>query len=181
MTPAARSRLATRSRLLEAARVRFQEHGFDGTTVRDIAADAGVDPALINRYFGSKEGLFTEITLADVSLGSLLDGDRSTVGYRMAAELTSKETSPGMETVMRSLGNPAVAERYEAELHDRFVVPLASWLGGRDAQTRAGLLVSILNGIAVSNAVLGQRSLTTAKPSVTAKRLGTVLQSLIDG
>ncbi len=181
MTPAARSRTATRSRLLEAARLRFQEQGFDGTTVRDIATDAGVDAALIKRYFGSKEGLFTEITLADVSIGRLLEGERSTVGYRMAAELTGKETSPGMETVMRSLGTPAVADRYEAELHERFVVPLAAWLGGRDARLRAGLMVSVLNGIAVSNAVLGQRSLSDAKSSAMTKHVGAVLQSLIDG
>lgn len=177
----ARSRSATRTNLLSAARIRFQEHGFDGTTVREIAADAGVDAALIKRYFGSKEGLFTEITLADESLADLLTGDRATVGHRMAERLATKETSPGMETVMRSLGNPAVAERYELELHDRFVVGLAKWLGGRDALVRAGLIVSVLNGIAVSTTVLGQRSLRDAKQSALIKHLGAALQSLING
>jgi AcrR family transcriptional regulator len=181
MTSVPRSRSATRTNLLNAARARFQEHGFDGTTVRDIAADAGVDAALIKRYFGSKEGLFTEISLADESLGDLLTGERATVGFRMAERLANKETSPGIETVMRSLGNPTVAERYEQELHDRFVVGLTEWLGGRDAQVRAGLIVSMLNGIAVSNTVLNQRSLREAKPAAVSKHLGAALQSLIDG
>jgi AcrR family transcriptional regulator len=181
MTPVVRSRSVTRTNLLNAARIRFQEHGFDGTTVREIAADAGVDAALIKRYFGSKEGLFTEITLADESLSDLLTGDRATVGFRMAETLTTKKTSPGMETVMRSLGNPTVAERYEVELHERFVVGLADWLGGRDARVRAGLMVGVLNGIAVSTTVLGQRSLREAKPSALTKHLGATLQSLIDG
>jgi AcrR family transcriptional regulator len=57
---AGRSRDAanTRQRLLESARRRFAHHGYSATTSRDIAADAGVNVALINRYFVSKEGLF---------------------------------------------------------------------------------------------------------------------------
>jgi AcrR family transcriptional regulator len=48
----------TRLSLLQAARLRFAREGYAATTVRDIAADAGVNVALINRYFTSKEGLF---------------------------------------------------------------------------------------------------------------------------
>lgn len=48
----------TRRQLLEAARLRFARDGYGATTSRDIASDAGVNVALINRYFGSKEGLF---------------------------------------------------------------------------------------------------------------------------
>ncbi|ROQ38693.1 TetR family transcriptional regulator [Frondihabitans sp. PhB188] len=57
---ASRSRDAekTRQALLESARSRFAHDGYAATTVRDIATDAGVNVALINRYFGSKEGLF---------------------------------------------------------------------------------------------------------------------------
>lgn len=60
MTIAARPRDAaqTRQELLRAARVRFARDGYRSTTVRDIAADAGVNVALISRYFGSKDGLF---------------------------------------------------------------------------------------------------------------------------
>lgn len=55
----------TRQLLLESARRRFARDGYSSTTVRDIAADAGVNVALINRYFTSKEGLFEEcLTLA---------------------------------------------------------------------------------------------------------------------
>ncbi|GGM62925.1 TetR/AcrR family transcriptional regulator [Microbacterium saperdae] len=54
----ARNATATRQRLLDAARSRFARDGYGATTVRDIATDAGVNVALINRYFSSKEGLF---------------------------------------------------------------------------------------------------------------------------
>ena len=53
-----RDAIETRRQLLQAARVRFARDGFTSTTVRDIANDAGVNVALISRYFDSKEGLF---------------------------------------------------------------------------------------------------------------------------
>src|SRR5437660_6065467 len=48
----------TREKILAAARSRFGQEGYDGTTIRGIAAGAGVDPALVLHYFGSKEGVF---------------------------------------------------------------------------------------------------------------------------
>jgi AcrR family transcriptional regulator len=74
----------TRQLLLEAARRRFAQDGYTATTVRDIATDAGVNVALINRYFSSKEGLFeaclataaadlSTTDAADQTLDSILD------------------------------------------------------------------------------------------------------------
>ena len=57
-TPRPRNAANTRALLLAAARRRFAADGYVETTVRDIASDAGVNVALINRYFTSKEGLF---------------------------------------------------------------------------------------------------------------------------
>src|SRR5438093_12163194 len=48
----------TRGKILAAARSRFGQEGYDGTTIRGIAAGAGVAPALVPHYFGSKEGVF---------------------------------------------------------------------------------------------------------------------------
>ncbi len=48
-------------RLLDAAEQLFSEHGFDGASVRDIAATAGCNIAAVNYYFGSKDKLYTEV------------------------------------------------------------------------------------------------------------------------
>lgn len=56
-----RDAAATRRRLLEAARDLFAERGYEGTTVRSIAERAGANQALLFRYFGSKQGLLTEV------------------------------------------------------------------------------------------------------------------------
>jgi AcrR family transcriptional regulator len=180
MTPSQRSREATRARLLDAARIRFLDQGFDATTVREIAGDAGVDPALVMRYFGTKEGLFAEITLTEVSFADLLEGDRATLGHRLALLVLNKKERSGIETVLRSLGVAGVSARCEAELHDQFIAPLAKWLGGRDALVRAGAIVSILNGLTLSLAVLEQRSLVDANRTTTARLYGAALQTFID-
>jgi AcrR family transcriptional regulator len=180
MTPSQRSREATRARLLDAARIRFQDQGFDATTVREIASDAGVDPALVMRYFGTKEGLFAEITLTEVPVVDVLEGDRATLGHRLALLVLNKKDQSGIETVLRSLGVAGVSARCESEMHDQFVAPLAKWLGGRDALLRAGAIVSMLNGLTLSLAVLEQRSLVSANRTTTGRLYGNALQTIID-
>jgi AcrR family transcriptional regulator len=181
MTSGGRSREQTRQRLLDAAVDRFQRQGYDATTVREIANDAGVNAALVIRYFGSKEGLFTEIALVGAEFIEVFSGDRTTLGLRLAEHLTEKDADSPARLVFRSLGNPSIAARFEAEMHERYVAPLAKWLGGKDAQVRAGLIVSILNGAAMSIMVLEQRSLSVAKRRIVVAQLGAVLQRLIDG
>lgn len=68
---------ATRDRLLQSARRRFAVLGYDRTTTRDIAADAGVNISLINRYFGSKEGLYVEVLNESTRLFTPQTGGRT--------------------------------------------------------------------------------------------------------
>lgn len=66
-----RSAVATRAAILEAARARFSRLGYERTTVRGIAADVGVHPSLLARYFDGKEGLFAEVAAPDLHLPDL--------------------------------------------------------------------------------------------------------------
>ena len=68
--PAKKSAAATREKLLASARQRFLRESYDNVGLRDIAADAGVDVALVGRYFGSKEQLFTEVLRGGRRIGS---------------------------------------------------------------------------------------------------------------
>ncbi|MBO1756953.1 TetR/AcrR family transcriptional regulator [Allobranchiibius sp. CTAmp26] len=78
-SPRARNAEATRAALLEAATKRFTLLGYERTTTRDIARDAGANISLLARYFGSKEGLFAEVLRESAhaldKLRSLDDGD----------------------------------------------------------------------------------------------------------
>jgi AcrR family transcriptional regulator len=62
----------TRQAILAAARARFADHGYDGATIRAIAADAGVDPALVHHFYGSKEALFGAAMRLPVIPGEIL-------------------------------------------------------------------------------------------------------------
>lgn len=83
----------TREQILGAARREFARHGFAGTTVRAVAASAGVSPNLITRYFGGKEGLFVAATEVRLDLDRLFDGPRETLGRRLAEGIVTRWTT----------------------------------------------------------------------------------------
>jgi AcrR family transcriptional regulator len=180
MTPPKRSREDTRVRLFEAARERFRSQGYEATTVRQIATDADVDPALVVRYFGSKEALWVEVTLANADFNAVLDGERSELGARLAAMIIAKNDYSQFETLMRSFGTPGVTAQAENDIHTYYVMPLSDRLEGKNAIGRAGLIISILNGVTLSFGVLQQRSLTSQKRKGLSVALAKTLQELID-
>src|SRR5438128_975798 len=75
---------ATRAAILAAGKRHFAQSGYEGAFLRDIAAEAGADAALINRYFGGKEGLFLACLRAAVHSEQLFEGDRAEFGRRIA-------------------------------------------------------------------------------------------------
>src|ERR1700704_3725161 len=81
-----RDAAATRSAILEAATRRFACQGYQHAGVREIAADAGVDAAMVNRYFGSKEGLFAEVIERAFNI-RYLEGDRASLAERLARRM----------------------------------------------------------------------------------------------
>ena len=142
--PRYRNAAATRQAILEAAKLCFMDDGYEQVGVRDIAARAGVDPALVNRYFGSKEGLFSEAVASKFDLSHLLDGDRATLGERLARYVLQKK-SPGAR--LRSARRAAALlverrlQRHAAERHSGRFCPAAGGAArrsGRDVTGRAG-------------------------------------------
>ena len=107
----------TRAALIDAARAVFIEQGYDGATVRAIAAKAGVDAAMVNHWFGSKEGLFAEAVLklpfSPHELAErLLDGDVDNLGQRIVRTfLTTWDTTGGgvFTALMRSITSHELA------------------------------------------------------------------------
>ncbi|MEV6302601.1 TetR family transcriptional regulator [Actinoplanes sp. NPDC051861] len=114
--PRRRNAAQTRQALLDVARARFARHGYAATTVRDIADEAGVNVALINRYFTSKEGLF------EACLGmAVTDVDRATeqVEHRDIAEVMARRlagasgdgrTHDALLLLVRSSGDARIDE-----------------------------------------------------------------------
>lgn len=118
-TTRTRDAVRTREAILGAARTLFAEHGYEGATVRMVAAEAGITQGLITRYFGSKEGLF--LAASDLSLRSAdaMAGPREQLGERMAAGMVGRwrqeRAGDPLLILMRASGSRPEAA---AVLHD---------------------------------------------------------------
>src|ERR1700742_3098044 len=151
--PAQRDADATRSRILEAAKRHFSQNSYEGVGVREIAADAAVDPALISRYFGSKEGLFHEIAEhafgADKFLAGGIEGLPERVIQMLTGEVDLGDWRGGYDPLrflLSSIGSPTAGPILAKYLERDFLVPLSSSLGGRNSRERAMILAGQIIG-----------------------------------
>ncbi|MEW1776036.1 TetR family transcriptional regulator [Streptomyces sp. NPDC086777] len=183
-----RDAAATRRALLLAARTRFTRLGYDRTTLRDVAADAGVNLALIKRYFGSKEGLFKA---ALASTPRFLGGDGEFPRDRAAlAEALSRQLAAGawaefgehpVLMLLRDSGDEQVTEMRRRALEE-FGRQVLEASGGRpapDARLRAELLVALGVGVAVLRSAVGLRPLADATPEDLLGPLRDVVEGLL--
>lgn len=154
----------TRQAILEAARARFASDGFVATTVRQVAADAEVDAALVMQFFRSKDQLFAEVMSVSPNalarLSAAFEGPDECLGERVVhAFLDVWEGSPrDSEPLMAMLRGAIVNEHARAQLREFIQARLLDNAGSRaidDAVLRAGLAASMLVGIVVGRRIVG--------------------------
>jgi AcrR family transcriptional regulator len=153
----------TRSALVAAARAVFAEQGYDGATVRSIATRAGVDAAMVNHWFGGKEGLFAEAILdlpikpKDI-LAVLHDGPVDELGPRIVRTFLSVWDDTGGEhfaALVRSVTGHETAARVLRDFFLKHVfVSLATTVTDDRPDLRANLVAAQLLGIGVARYVL---------------------------
>src|ERR1700741_1468348 len=147
-----------RQRISDAARERFMRDGYEGATVRAIAADAGVDVAMVYYFFDSKEGLFTASALTGPEhplhqLATLLDeGTKQTAPGLVRTFLEHGEEDAGYEPLMALWRSAAIQPQARKVLHDSLAGPIAKRVaaefGAADAELRVELVASHLAGLA---------------------------------
>ena len=158
--PRRRDAGATRAAILEAARNAFATTGYDRTSLRDIAALAGSDVALIPRYFGGKEGLFTEALKATIAPDRLRDWDRSRFSRDVAEMMagTADIADPRTRTfqfLLQAATSPTTAPLLGRAVEERFLAPIRDWLGDAAGQERARILAAIYIGFLVERLIRG--------------------------
>lgn len=175
----------TREAILAAARQRFMLDGYDHAGLRAIAADAGVDPALICRYFGGKERLFAEV-LATTGRDpmEIIAGDRASFGRRVAeALLRPTDCRPDrlafVQLAIRSSTSPVASKLVRERIESQFVVPFTAWVGGECAAQKAWLAGSILMGAATMLAI-GCTPSSAAPDDRLVDHLARTLQRIVD-
>lgn len=180
----ARNAMATRQAILTAAQARFANESYDGASLREIAADAGVDAALVSRYFGSKEDLFIEVLKLAPDPSELFEGSREGFGERVAAMLLDDPQDNDdlicLLIMLRSAASPSASNPLRLTMRNRFRKPFADWLGGPEAEVRAALAGDIIMGVAMSRAMIADHDLDDAGRASMRRRLVAVLQAAID-
>jgi AcrR family transcriptional regulator len=180
---AARNAAATRAAILAAAKFHFSRESYDQAGLREIATRAGVNVALVSRYFGSKEQLFLEAFTDDFHLDEFVHGDRSTLGERFVRHILQRPLDNGRNDALlilfRSASNEKAVPVVRDALRSRLIEPLAAWLGGADAQQRAGLIAAHLLGLSTLRVVLQCGPLNTANVEMTVRIEAPILQALI--
>lgn len=187
VAPRRRNAEATRAEILEVARERFARESYGDVGVRDIARRVGVDHALVSRYFGSKEDLFTVVLDSCGNGSELMEGDRATFGDRIAHEIIfqgeseSESKLKGLPILLRSVGSSKAMEMVQRTAIERFFNPFAEWVGGPDAAVRARLAAAFIMGMSVTREVTHGFGLTVEERESMKTRLAAILQDIIDG
>jgi AcrR family transcriptional regulator len=159
-----------RAAILAAARESFAAQGFRGTTIRGVAGAAGVDPALVHHYFGSKDDLFLaalELPLDPRAvLPRVLEGDLETAAWRLLGTVLEVWDQPAarlqLAAVVRTgLSAPAESNTLRDGLMPMILGPLAERLPGPHPERRAQLVATQMIGLLVARYVLALEPLAS--------------------
>jgi AcrR family transcriptional regulator len=174
--------LAAREAILGAARTRFATDGYDRATVRAIAADAGVDPSMVMRYFGSKRQLFARTADFDLRLPDFTAIARERVGHVLAAHLLDRwEGDEALQILLRTATTDAdAAERMHAIFARQLAPQIATITGDpASAATRAGLVATQALGAALCRYVLQLPPVVALTPAELVTWMAPTLQQYI--
>ena len=193
--PAARSRgrrgagADTRAALLAAAKTVFAEFGYDNATVRTIAARADVDPAMVNHWFGGKQGLFgaavLELPINPLDLpDDLLDGPDERLGERMVRLFLTVWDNDGgrLPALVRSVTQQEEAANAIRDLFVRQIVePIIARLGSDQAPLRATLCGSQMVGLGMMRYVLKFEPMASADRESLVAAIAPNMQRYLSG
>ena len=180
----------TRAAILAAARELFAERGFERTTMRDVGARAGVDPALIHHYFGTKDGLLVEaLTMpidARLVLGGL-DADPQRAGAEVVRRIVGVwESDRQVRGRLLGLFRVAISHDHAAEvlrdvLGRTILAELQRVVAADRASLRAALVGTQMGGLFLGRYVLGVPAVRDASPEDLVAAVGPVVQHYLTG
>lgn len=176
--------LPARQAILDAARARFATDGYDRGTVRAIAADAGVDPSMVMRYFGSKRQLFARAAEFDLRLPDLTSVPPEDVGHVLATHLLARwEDDDALQILLRTAAtDDDSAQRMRGIFAEQLAPQIAALTGDpASTATRAGLVAGQALGTALCRYVLRLPPVVAMTPAELAAWLGPTFQRYLTG
>ena len=181
----------TRDAILASARTRFSAHGYDRVRMRDVAADAGVDVALVAYHFGSKDGLFAAALEMPEPMAALMadvleHGELDDFGERFLHRVLELWDDPGtggslVALVRSAMSHPPAAERLRDFVQAELLGRIAARLDVPDADRRAALFGSQLLGLLMYRHVLRVEPVASMDPGELVRRAAPALQRHLAG
>jgi AcrR family transcriptional regulator len=167
------------------ARRAFAARGFEQTTIRAVAAEAGIDASMVMRYFGSKAGLFAAASTTHLQVPDLSAVPPSQRGELMVRHFVERwEHSPDDDSLVfllrTAVTNDAVAEQLQLRFNDLIVGPIAA-LGHGHAEQRGALIGTQLLGLALCRYVLQLQPIATTPVDEIIAGIGPTVQLHLDG
>jgi AcrR family transcriptional regulator len=147
----------TRDAILAAARERFATDGYERATIRAIAKDADIDPSMVMRYYGNKEGLFAAAVAIDLSMPEVGALPPHEIGRALVAHFLGMWEENEVLTALLRVGvtNGSGAERMQSVFRDQLIpVARAACPDPEQAPARAALAAAQLLGLALTRYVL---------------------------
>lgn len=181
-SPLGPSGRSTRRSIATAAASLFGEHGYEATSVRAVAAAAGVDPALVIRYFGSKEDLFLETIQLHAIFDAALQAPLPELGAQLVETVLELRGTRALQVhaaLVRASGHAKVQQSLRSSTQHGFVEPLTARLEGPDPQLRARLVTAQVLGLLDALALREDDLLLRADATAVITSYGAVLDALI--
>ncbi len=180
----------TRQAVLDAARARFAAHGYDGTKLRDVAADAGVDVALVSYFFGSKDGLFVAAMSMRVNPAELVEelmrdgvdglGERLVRRY-LQLWVDAGGRSPLVALVRSASSNEQAAALVRGFVERELLGRIAAAVDAPHPELRAALAGSQMVGLVMARYIVGVEPLAHCDPETLVAAVGPTLQRYLTG
>ncbi|MFJ1730035.1 TetR family transcriptional regulator [Streptomyces sp. NPDC088254] len=175
----------TKAAILRAARERFAAQGYERTTIRAVASDAGIDPSMVMRYFGNKAQLFDATLAIDLRLPDLTGVPADQFAQVLVRHFLERwEGDPADDALLVLMRSAVTNEQAAARMHEIFaaqVAPtLAAALGPEVAAQRAGLVSAQLLGLGLTRYLLRLPAVTTLTPDDIERGLAPAIQAVLD-
>lgn len=180
----------TRAAILEAARAQFATRGYDGGTIRGIAGAAGVDPALVHHYFGSKDKLFTASldlpfnpadVIAEVLAGGIDGAGERLIRAGLAAWENAVSRAPMLAVIRTATSSDAGAAMLREFLERNVLKRVAAELTPDRPALRAALLASQMAGLLMARYVICLPAVVDAPIEDIIAAVGPNLQHYLTG
>lgn len=174
----------TRDRILEAARLIFGRDGYEQATIRGIAAEANINPAMVMRYYRNKETLFAAVTEFKIDMAAYADVPKSKVGETIVRRILemweSPQSGPSRRAMLlTAMSNEAAREKYLEQTRNQYAELLKQFGASRQGTGIAALIGAQVLGLIVARYILRMPDIAAMSQGFLIREVGRTLQGYI--